>query len=135
MIGGGDVDGDGTPDIAYYENNTNTTDSWVRVRSGATGQLLYSISRWGGPNLRTYSFGQALDFCADVDGDGCEDFIAGDPGGAASVLSGKDGTEVFYFWSIQTGSNFAETVAGPGDMHGAGTAGAGTSTAPAPATT
>jgi FG-GAP repeat protein len=125
--GGGDVDGDGVPDVIAREYDS----SWgarVNVYSGSTGQVLYVLDRNSNPNDWSWNFGRGLDFCGDLNGDGCDEFIVGDPDsslggsrfGAAFVFSGVDGSLLFQFAGTQTYSEYGISVAGPGDMNGDG---------------
>jgi FG-GAP repeat/FG-GAP-like repeat len=125
--GGGDVNGDGVPDVIAWEDDAYSG-SKVNVYSGATGQMLYFLDRYSNPNEWTSKFGKALDFVGDIDGDGCDDFVVGDPEsslggsrfGAAFVFSGADGAVLFKFPGPQNQSYYGDAVAGPGDMNGDG---------------
>jgi FG-GAP repeat/FG-GAP-like repeat len=125
--GGGDVNGDGVPDVIAWEDDA-FSGSKVNVYSGATGQVLYFLDRYSNPNEWSWMFGKALDFVGDIDGDGCDDFVVGDPEsslggsrfGAAFVFSGANGAALFKFPGPQNQSIFGNSVAGPGDMNGDG---------------
>ncbi len=126
--GGGDADGDGVPDVIARENDLVTKESNVYVYSGATGLILHQFlnsTNW--PEWQS-SFGRALDFAGDVNGDGFDDIIVGDRDsyalgvkvGKATVFSGADGSELYAFPGNQHHSHFGDTVAGLGDMNGDG---------------
>lgn len=87
----GDVDGDGTPDLAVAA----TLATFVRVLSGVDGAQL---GQWTSPQASS-GFGASLAALGDLDGDGCADVAIGAPDesasgvkvGAVRVLSGKTG--------------------------------------------
>lgn len=125
--GGGDVNGDGVPDVIAREYDS----SWgsrVNVYSGATGKEIYVLTRSSNPTDWSWSFGWSLDFCGDVNLDGFDDFIVGDidsslgnvRAGAAFVFSGVDGSLLFQFAGSQSYSEYGKSVAGPGDVNGDG---------------
>jgi FG-GAP-like repeat/FG-GAP repeat len=126
--GGGDVDGDGVPDVIARENDASTGESNVYVYSGATGLIIHQFlnsTNW--PSWHR-SFGRSLEFAGDLNGDGCDEIIVGDRDsytqgvkvGAATVFSGADGSELFVFPGSQVHGHFGDTVASPGDMNGDG---------------
>ncbi len=76
VAGPGDVDGDGTPDIAVSAPWTGTTGKekgFVRVYSGATGATIFT--KYGTSSLRL--FGRSTGGGGDVNGDGYADVVAG----------------------------------------------------------
>ena len=130
VVGPGDVDGDGRPDIAASAPNDNslgTAIGRVHVVSGASGQLLFDV-----PGIATASeFGGSLAAAGDVNGDGTPDLIIGarlatTANGAGSglvrVVSGVDGSTLHDFLGPDAFDNAGWSVAGPGDVDGDGLA-------------
>jgi hypothetical protein len=78
----GDVDGDGADDIAV--NSWSGLDS-VRVHSGATQALLYTVS-----NGMQDQFGRSIAAVGDIDGDGRADFLVG-ANASSTAHSGASG--------------------------------------------
>ncbi|MDF1837645.1 MAG: VCBS repeat-containing protein [Planctomycetota bacterium] len=77
VSGAGDVNGDGVPDIAvsaqgFGFNNAHNR-GYIRLYSGATGDVLYAIS--GSFSFRY--FGRSMRAGGDINGDGIGDVIAG----------------------------------------------------------
>ncbi len=130
---GGDITGDGYPDLALGGPSA----AWGGVDSG----VLYVVSRpsagsfnvgsraeailWGDPGAEV---GASLSFAGDVDGDGVEDLVVGAPGvaifgadaGAAYVLPGP-----FSGSSSIVGVGFEFLGSGAGTRAGASISGAG----------
>ena len=128
MAGGGDLDGDGVGDIlaGTPRGITGGTHSGiVYAYSGSTGAILYSVAG----ALPDDDFGVSVAFIADVDGDGLDDFVAGEngrnPGASpfshARVCSGLDGSIVFVVYDTESGTEFGGSVSGAGDLNGDGT--------------
>lgn len=99
VCGGGDLDGDGAPDMLIGTNgfnlgywSHNSTDI-VQAYSGRTGALLYEV-------LGEREFSTSLAFIGDLNRDGCDDWVVGSPDedsnlggeGVVRVVSGIDGT-------------------------------------------
>ena len=93
----GDVDGDTIADLAILaERLLGSAPGYVRVLSGATGALLYSVG-----NLDTTSKA-SLAAVGDTDGDGIADLAVGMPQlGQVMVFSGGDGSLV----RVQSGAS------------------------------
>jgi hypothetical protein len=91
--GAGDVDGDGTPDIASV-SDANV----AAVYSGRTGALIWRWGPWPGHVFHSVAAG------LDLDRDGVPDVVLGAPGlqlslnhdGRIYAFSGRDGTELFH---------------------------------------
>ncbi|HET6203635.1 MAG TPA: hypothetical protein VFI25_12620 [Planctomycetota bacterium] len=94
VSGGGDIDGDGTPDIVVGESVGPLPGPGLAVYSGATGALLYETFDRDGWVVR---------FLGDVDGDGFGDYLGCDPTqvtvvaglpryGVGTVYSGSNGS-------------------------------------------
>ena len=122
-IGLGDVDGDGTVEIAVAapqaDHGGRSRCGVVRVL-GVDGNLAYELA--GGRALDAY--GQRLAMVGDIDGDGVADFAVGTecqlPPHYADVISGRGGERLFRVEATdyRVGST---SVAGPGDIDGDGT--------------
>ncbi len=125
--GAGDVDGDGFDDILAGAPTVMIpslgTAGRVRVFSGATGTVLYTIPG----SAVDGRFGNALASLDDVDGDGRPDFIVGSPtetsptgDGAVRVFSGATGTLLYSMHGNTPGDVFGFAVDGLGDFNGDG---------------
>jgi hypothetical protein len=116
-LGIGDVDRDGTPDLAI-----TCLDYQVRVHSGKDGSLLRAI-RDARPGGYMEGFGASMAVLGDLDGDqvpdfavGCEEYIDSGDQYYAAVYSGRSG-ELLHL--IDTAPNFV-VVAAAGDVDGDG---------------
>jgi hypothetical protein len=130
VVGVGDVDGDGVPDLAVGAPQTlgpggGYLDGRVFVYSGATKALLYQLN----PVRSRGFFGARLAPAGDLDGDGVPDLIVGAPAtssdnqyGVGSVLafSGASGESLFVFLGDEGGTYMGSAVAGVGDLDGDG---------------
>lgn len=103
MLGVGDVDLDGFPDVAAGSPSRSTDfvkfGGVIGVYSGTTAQLLYEVSS----DQNTEHMGSALCSLGDVDGDGSADFVGGAPNGD---LSGYD-SGYARVYSARTGAALA----------------------------
>jgi hypothetical protein len=124
VAGVGDVDGDGCPDMIVGARG----ESRAHVFSGANGLPLRTLSS---PNLDPAGwFGSSVSAAADVDADGCPDFVVGacneDPGsspndaGRAYVFGGASGAVLHTLVSPneEPGGHFGNSVAGVDDIDG-----------------
>jgi hypothetical protein len=114
VCGAGDVDGDGTPDLAVGAPGSSSAQGQVLLFSGRTFALLLNAQGW----QTNESFGTSLAGGGDVNGDGTPDLVVGAPGaqangiasGRTAVLSGRDLSTLFSFvgWPA---SNIGRSVA------------------------
>ncbi|HEX5009794.1 MAG TPA: integrin alpha, partial [Planctomycetota bacterium] len=127
VAGVGDVDGDGTPDVAVgvpgESCSGNGSSGALRVYSGADGQLLTNVF---GANNEGF-LGQSLAGPGDANVDGVPDLLVGSPGfqfpaqtGSALLLSGVDDGVLLGLAGSQFEDGFGSAVAAPGDTNGDG---------------
>ena len=121
----GDVDGDGTHDVAITAPRRPTsgvTPGALFVYSGADGSLLHALVN----NSSAYGeYGTDVAGIGDVDGDGCADFVSSNFGfdvvptnEAVSVVSGKSGATIRTHFGSTPGviSGLGIDVAAAGDV-------------------
>jgi hypothetical protein len=121
--GGGDVNMDGVPDVvvgAPMHVESGNVVGRVHVYSGADGSELLTIdAATAGTGL-----GSAVRFCGDVDLDGHDDLLVGFPTeqtyGAARVISGADGSQIWEWLGVKARDNFGSALDGVGDLNGDG---------------
>ena len=91
VTGCGDLDGDGAPDFASGGDTFFSARGAVRVFSGRTGNVLYTLT---GPSPLSDGFGTSLAGGHDFDQDGVPDLVIGAPGviqySGVFVISGRD---------------------------------------------
>ncbi len=115
----GDIDLDGFPDFASLDAQPSPIGGFNRdvvIRSGATGQALYTIS---GVSQETTAFCEL----GDVNGDGASEFVVGDWGfnaaaGPVTVRDGATGTVLQTIASL--GNGFGIELRALGDINGDG---------------
>lgn len=123
----GDVDGDGRADLvvgAIYDDNAGEDSGSIRVFSGATGAVLYTLHGDG----FSENFGASLASIGDVNGDGRPDLIVGFTGdddmghnaGGARIVSGADGRTLFDMEGSAPDDWFGMSVAAIGDLNADG---------------
>ncbi len=124
VAGGGDVNGDGVPDLVVgtpYEGNSSNFNGDCRVFSGADGSLLY---RYDGTTPFS-GFSQNVAILGDWDADGCAEFAYSyatfDPGGmpdagAIFVHSGATGALLHLFVGESQRDRFGYSFAAAGDV-------------------
>ncbi len=115
----GDVNNDGYDDVVVGTNKGYQYPSgdYVKVYSGRDGIELYSFNGSGG---NSYTFGYSVSDAGDVNNDGYDDIIIGEPladttgmnSGQAKVFSGKDGSILYSFdgdgWDYHLGIDVSD---------------------------
>jgi FG-GAP repeat len=120
VSGAGDVNADGFPDVIVGEpqldSNGNPNAGKAFVYSGADGSLLYEFQGQMAAGL----FGSSVSAAQDVNADGYDDVIIGQPGanlGSAFVFSGADGSRLLLLKSSVGLEEFGSSVSDAGDVN------------------
>jgi hypothetical protein len=119
---GGDVDGDGVPDLLAGGPGLGDDQAAGRaaVFSGQTGDIVHSFA--GASSLD--HVGAALAGLGDVDGDGKGDFLVGAPGadatGTLTLHSGADASAIYTLAGEEPGDRFGNAAGVIGDLDGDG---------------
>lgn len=108
----GDVDGDGTPDVAAGAPGVDS----VYIYAGRTGVVLRAL----GGERPGDAFGRRVAAAGDVNGDGYGDLIVGAPNhgsagagaGRVYIFSGRDGSRLFVADGEAAGDGLGNAVAG-----------------------
>jgi FG-GAP-like repeat/FG-GAP repeat len=127
VVGPGDVDGDGTPDMlisAVRAHGVGTNSGRAYLYSGRTFEISRTLDAEGAGDF----FGSAVGSTDDIDGDDVPDLVvgarhAGTGGrGEAYVFSGRTGDRILEMSAPSTGVDFGYFFAtGVGDVDGNGT--------------
>jgi hypothetical protein len=115
VVGVGDVDLDGVPDVAARLAKVFDNKSEVHLISGATGATLLVLQ----PVSQTHAFGLSLATAGDLTGDGIADVLVGTPGAAVAVYSGSNGAKPISLLSPDP-IGFGAAIALGGDVDGGG---------------
>lgn len=117
---GGDVDGDGTPDLLVGAPESaigGPETGSVELHSGASGALLRTYFG-GSPGHR---FGFAVAFLGDLDADGRDDYGAGGlDGNYVRIWSGATGHLIATIFGDASGDQFGSSLCGVGDVNADG---------------
>lgn len=129
--GGTDLNGDGVADFLIGADQTDfsgTSSGSVYAYSGADGTLLWRVD---GPFAYNY-FGGEVAAAGDLNADGLDDVIVGDPRGGADgdqnaagvgyclALSGADGSQIWRVEGAAEGDRLGQSVAVIGDFNNDG---------------
>lgn len=127
VAGLGDINNDGFADFAAGadgDDNTGSSSGSVRVWSGKTGTVMFTVNGAGADDV----FGTTLAAAGDVNADGFRDILVGAPGvdtngfasGAVRIISGVNGAVLYTFNGVATSDYFGTSVAGLGDVNNDG---------------
>ncbi len=129
VSGGGDIDGDGVPDLIVgieTDDNTFANAGCVRVFSGASGTMLFQLDG----DTAFGRFGGSVSHAGDVNADGFDDLIVGAYrgdhmgllSGSAKVFGGPSGSLLHALGGDSASDEFGFAVSGLGDVNGDGCA-------------
>ncbi len=122
VSGAGDTNNDGFDDIMV--SGSNSSQGCLRIFSGLDGSLLHSIV--AGPGILLQ--GQNLSELGDVNDDGCDDFIVGEPeaatngpgSGRVRIFSGIDASLIYSYNGDSPQDRLGTAVSNAGDVNGDG---------------
>jgi hypothetical protein len=120
VAGGGDINGDGTPDFlvgAPDSGGGSTHFGLIRAWSGSDGSVIRTTRFFG-------RLGTAVAVLGDVDGDDAADYVAGAPGwngGSAYLFSGRTGKLLRRFNALSPSDMLGGSLAAADDVDGDGT--------------
>ncbi len=125
VLGPGDLDGDGVPDVVYGAPGEGDGQQTIQIDIGAvyagsvgTDQTLWHVIG----DVELGAFGSALAAPGDVDLDGVPDVVVAASGNqpSARVLSGATGAMISWSPAPRPYEDYATSVAGAGDVNGDG---------------
>jgi len=129
VSGGGDVNGDGIPDLISSATGTSAgalpDAGSVYVYSGADGSLIH---QWNGTQINE-QFGKSIADAGDVNGDGFADVLVGAPNhspnglldaGSVFLFSGADGSQLYRWDGLAYLEKLGISVSRAGDINGDG---------------
>ena len=123
VSGSSDVNNDGLKDLIIGISHNDGSANTVSVFSGENAELLYSINS----DSSETRFGQSVSGIGDIDGDGFDDILIGEPyrkvgvfnrAGVVSIYSGFDGSEIDRIEGQYTNEEFGNLVKQVGDVDG-----------------
>ena len=118
--GGIDVDGDGYNDVLFGA----PLDDYYATDAGLVGAYSPRLHLfpfvWYGINNNGKIGSSVRGLNGDLDGDGIEDYIVGEPGNDSAYVISSAGSKVLFANNGQSGSNFGTSVCRAGDLDGDG---------------